>query len=94
MKINRHAIAAIAVPAVPVIMALGIGAAYANPLARANDYTVRCADVERCWTVEVDGSSVDVPECQYEDGNVNGMPCIWTDSDTGRQFYVASENYR
>jgi hypothetical protein len=31
-----------------------------------------------------------LPACQYEDG----QPCMWTDPDTGRQFYVDSEGYR
>ncbi|OBG84774.1 hypothetical protein A5699_25950 [Mycobacterium sp. E802] len=35
-----------------------------------------------------------LPICQYEDGNADGMPCMWTDPDTGRQFYMTSENYR
>lgn len=35
-----------------------------------------------------------LPQCQYEDGNEDGQPCMWTDPDTGRQFYVDSEGYR
>ncbi|WP_255739927.1 hypothetical protein [Mycobacterium sp. CnD-18-1] len=31
MKINHHAVAAIVIPLIPIIMALGIGAAYVNP---------------------------------------------------------------
>lgn len=54
MKINRPALAAIAVPAIPVVMALGIGAAYVNP------FTANAAP-----TVTVDGS--DYPVCAEED---------------------------
>jgi hypothetical protein len=32
--------------------------------------------------------------CQYEDGNTDGLPCMWTDADTGTQYYVDSSNYR
>lgn len=32
--------------------------------------------------------------CQFEDGNVDGRPCQWTDPDTGRAYFVTSENYR
>lgn len=71
---NRHAVAAITVPAIPVLMALGIGAAYVNP------FNMPAAHA--------------LPACQYEDGNVDGQPCAWIDPDTGRQFYVTSENYR
>ncbi|WP_165614651.1 hypothetical protein [Mycobacteroides chelonae] len=35
-----------------------------------------------------------LPVCQFEDGNPDGEPCMWTDLDTGRAFYVGSENYR
>lgn len=35
-----------------------------------------------------------LPTCAYEDGNTNGLPCTWTDPDTGRAFYVDSANYR
>lgn len=35
-----------------------------------------------------------LPACEYEDGNTNGMPCEWTDPDTGKFYRVSSENYR
>ena len=35
-----------------------------------------------------------LPACQYEDGNPDGEPCFWTDPDTGRKYYVTSEEYR
>lgn len=35
-----------------------------------------------------------LPQCQYEDGNQDGQPCMWTDPDTGNVFIVTSENYR
>jgi hypothetical protein len=35
-----------------------------------------------------------LPPCAHEDGNTDGRPCAWTDPDTGRSFYVTSENYR
>lgn len=30
--------------------------------------------------------------CAYEDGNPNGLPCIWTNA--GTRYWVTSENYR
>lgn len=35
-----------------------------------------------------------LPTCEYEDGNTDGMPCNWTDPDTGTVYRVSSENYR
>lgn len=35
-----------------------------------------------------------LPACQFEDGNSDGLPCMWTDPGTGVGFYVTSENYR
>lgn len=35
-----------------------------------------------------------LPTCEYEDGNTNGMPCNWTDPDTGTAYLVDSSNYR
>lgn len=32
--------------------------------------------------------------CAEEDGNPDGQPCMWTDPDTGRAFFVDSANYR
>ena len=32
--------------------------------------------------------------CPYEDGDPDGTPCMWTDPDTGAQYYVNSDNYR
>jgi hypothetical protein len=46
------------------------------------------------WTVEHDGIMSLVPACAYEDGNPDGMPCLWTDPDTSTRYYVTSENYR
>lgn len=54
----------------------------------------RCAEVTRCWTVELDGHEVDLAECAEEDGNPDGRPCMWQDPDTARLFYVDSANYR
>ena len=39
-------------------------------------------------------ADIALPPCQYEDGNTDGMPCMWTDPDTGRAYYVESENYQ
>ncbi|MGV0811749.1 hypothetical protein ABQF34_07270 [Mycolicibacterium boenickei] len=39
------------------------------------------------------GYEADGP-CQYEDGNPDGLPCTWTDPDTGTRYWVSSENYR
>lgn len=35
-----------------------------------------------------------LPACAEEDGNTNGLPCTWTDPDTGTRYWVSSENYR
>lgn len=32
--------------------------------------------------------------CAEEDGNADGLPCLWTDKTTGAVFYVDSSNYR
>lgn len=32
--------------------------------------------------------------CANEDGNPDGLPCVWIDPDTGDAFYVTSENYQ
>ena len=37
---------------------------------------------------------IDAVTCVQEDGNTDGMPCVWTDPDTGTQYWVTSENYR
>ncbi|WP_131588735.1 hypothetical protein [Mycolicibacterium phlei] len=34
-----------------------------------------------------------VPACIYEDGNPDGLPCIWVDPDTGAQYYNDGSNY-
>ena len=35
----------------------------------------------------------ELPACVHEDGNVNGAPCWWTNSD-GVRYYVDSSEYR
>lgn len=83
----RHAL----VSAVAAFSLAGIGTAHAeSPV---------CADPDGStgvcrWTVEIDGRTELVPACEYEDGNVDGLPCLWSDPDTGVRFYVTSENYR
>lgn len=32
--------------------------------------------------------------CLYEDGNPDGLPCNWTDPDTGRVYQVDGSEYR
>lgn len=32
--------------------------------------------------------------CEFEDGNVDGLPCIWTSPTTGDAYFVTSEEYR
>lgn len=41
-------------------------------------------------TSPVDGLAV----CQYEDGNPDAQPCVWTDPDTGRLYFNDGANYR
>lgn len=31
--------------------------------------------------------------CQHEDGNTDGTACVWTDPDTGTEYWVDSSNY-
>lgn len=53
------------------------------------------ADVTTCyWDAEVDGATVQLPGCAEEDGNVNGLPCLWRAPGTGTMLYVDSANYR
>lgn len=37
---------------------------------------------------------IQLPTCRYEDGNPDGMPCVWTDPDTGNKYVNSSKNYR
>lgn len=36
---------------------------------------------------------VEMPVCQFEDGNTDGKTCLWVDPDTGKGFVSLSENY-
>lgn len=36
------------------------------------------------WTVD----GIDYPACVEEDGSGGPMPCVWTDPDTGRQWFT------
>lgn len=47
----------------------------------------RCSDAAGTYVVSL-------PPCRYEDGNVDGRPCLWRDSDTGAVYWVGSDNYR
>lgn len=44
--------------------------------------------------VEATAHAQPLPVCQEEDGNTDGLPCSWTDPDTGAVYYVDSANYR
>ncbi len=44
--------------------------------------------------IAVPAQAHQIPACVEEDGNPDGLPCMWADPDTGRGFYVTSENYR
>ena len=33
------------------------------------------------------------PPCPYEDGSPSGQPCLWTDPDTGLQYFIDSSEY-
>jgi hypothetical protein len=35
-----------------------------------------------------------LPACEFEDGNVDGLPCIWTSPRTGEQYYNDGSEYR
>jgi hypothetical protein len=37
---------------------------------------------------------IDAPLCQMEDGNADGMPCIWQDPQTEQWYWNTSANYR
>lgn len=37
---------------------------------------------------------VDMPLCQFEDGNPDGKTCLWVDPDTGKGYVSLSQNYR
>lgn len=58
---------------------------YAGATAHATPPVLNCA-AEECV--------VTLARCQYEDGNPDGLPCIWTDPDTGDGYWVGSEDYR
>ena len=86
-----------------IVAAAAIAIAFASaPTAQATDGGPTCdqSDVTLChWTVEVDGPSgtlidIEVKGCAYEDGNPDGLPCLWFDPDTARPFLVDGSNYR
>ena len=55
----------------------------------------RCAEVVRCWTVEIDGQSIDLPECATEDGNPgSGLSCVWISPRTGIPYYLDGNSDR
>lgn len=35
-----------------------------------------------------------LPACQFEDGNPDGLPCMWTSPRTGLAYYNDGSNYR
>ncbi|MDV3129088.1 hypothetical protein M1247_29575 [Mycobacterium sp. 21AC1] len=35
-----------------------------------------------------------LPACQYEDGNPDGQPCMWTSPRTGKTYYNDGSEYR
>ena len=39
-------------------------------------------------------SAQSLPSCQFEDGNVDGTECVWSEPDTGQTYFVDSANYR
>jgi hypothetical protein len=60
------------------------------------DTTEHTAIVLPCNWIDDNGVLVhftNVP-CVYEDGNVDGLPCIWTSPRTGEAYLVTSEEYR
>lgn len=61
------------------VIVLSLGQIY---LARASADAVE-------WTSE----QTELLLCEFEDGNTDGKPCLWVDPDTGRVFFVMSDNY-
>lgn len=48
-----------------------------------------------CSGASIDGQPVALcTPCPYEDGSPDGQPCLWTDPDTGKVYYLESEAYR
>lgn len=40
------------------------------------------------------GNGTALASCLYEDGNPDGVPCLWADPDTGTVVWVSSAEYR
>lgn len=87
--------------AVPAAMLIGIAgahygtvAAYASPC--VNDAGETVANQPCRYGIDYHGERhvyVGLPDCEYEDGNPNGEPCLWTNR-SGLTFYVDSSEYR
>lgn len=82
---------AIAVIAVAFSVTGGMGTAHASALPTCT-YEDGTTGTECVWSVEVEGVTSLVPACEHEDGNVDGLPCLWFNE--GSTYYVTSENYR
>lgn len=87
---------------IPAVMFAGIaGAHYGTATAYAfpcvNDAGAVVADQPCRYAIDYDGSRhvyVGLPDCEFEDGNPDGEPCLWTSKRTGFTYYVDSSNYR
>lgn len=85
---------------IPAVMFAGIaGAHYGTATAYAFpcDAGAVVADQPCRYGIDYDGSLnvyVGLPDCQHEDGNPDGMPCLWTSPRTGIAYYNDGSNYR
>lgn len=74
-----------------VLFAVSFGIAGATGMAgHANASTFHEAPSIVCTT----DTRVCLPQCANEDGNTDGLPCLWVDPDSGNAYLNDSANYR
>lgn len=75
----------------------GIAGATGNITGKANASTFdthpEYSHATTCY-IDVDGARHCLPSCDYEDGNPDGLPCVWVDTDTGDAYLNDGANYR
>jgi hypothetical protein len=76
---------------IPLVMFAGIGAAHYGT---ATAYADTCFEPTATGLQQIVCVDLELPACQYEDGNPDGMPCLWTSPRTGIAYYNDGGNYR
>ena len=83
---NKHNAIALAAATWTLGASLALGFAASHSAQADVSVAMRCVgDSQPSWCY---------PACKFEDGNPDGLPCIWTSPRTGQQYYNDSANYR